>query len=202
MARTPKIVEDRREQILAAAISVFARKGFSRATNKDIAREAGITPGLIYHYFENKEALLNAIVENYSPLSALRSLPAGVVELPPEAFLHAVLPQILQVVESETFIQLIRVFLPEVLYNPEITPVSTRIFQQVTAFLDQYLTRRMVLGDLRTVDASLVSQSIISNVVGFVMRRQILRDPLVTHYTHAQIVDTIVDITFRGLLPR
>lgn len=202
MARTPKIVEDRREQILEAAIRAFAQKGFSRATNKDIAREAGITPGLIYHYFENKEALLNAIVEHYSPLNALRSLPSDVVELPPEAFLRAVLPQILQVVESETFIQLIRIFLPEVLYNPDIAPVSTHIFQQVTAFLNRYFTRRMALGDLRLADATLVSHSVIGNVVGFVFRRQILRDPLVTHYTHAQIVDTIVDITFQGLLPR
>ncbi len=60
MARTPKVVEDRREQIIDAAMKVFSQKGFLRATNKDIAREAGITPGLIYYYFENKEALLTA----------------------------------------------------------------------------------------------------------------------------------------------
>ena len=63
MARTPKVVEDRRDQIIDAAMQVFAQKGFTRATNKDIAREAGITPGLIYYYFENKEALLTAILE-------------------------------------------------------------------------------------------------------------------------------------------
>ncbi|HJT57159.1 MAG TPA: helix-turn-helix domain-containing protein, partial [Ktedonobacteraceae bacterium] len=63
MARTPKVVEDRREQIIDAAMHVFAEKGFVRATNKDIAREAGITPGLIYHYFDSKEALLKAIVD-------------------------------------------------------------------------------------------------------------------------------------------
>jgi AcrR family transcriptional regulator len=47
MPRTPKVVEDRREQIIDAAMRVFAQKGFSGATNKDIAHEAGITPGLI-----------------------------------------------------------------------------------------------------------------------------------------------------------
>lgn len=202
MARTPKVVEDRREQILTSAIQVFARKGFSRATNKDIAHEAGITPGLIYHYFESKEALLNAIVEHYSPLNALRALPADVFELPPEAFLHTVLPQILQVVESDTFVQLIRIFLPEILYNPEIAPVSRHIFQQVTAFLDRYFNQRIARGELRSIDATRVSQTVIATVIGFVLRRQILRDPLVTHYTHAQIVDTVVDIELKGLLPR
>src|SRR5260370_17586415 len=67
MARTPKVVEDRRDQIIDAAMRVFAQKGFIKATNKDIAREAGITPGLIYYYFESKEALLKAIIETRSP---------------------------------------------------------------------------------------------------------------------------------------
>ncbi|MBV8695756.1 MAG: TetR family transcriptional regulator, partial [Ktedonobacteraceae bacterium] len=46
MARTPRVVEDRREQIIDAAMRVFSQKGFTRATNKDIAHEAGITAGL------------------------------------------------------------------------------------------------------------------------------------------------------------
>jgi len=62
MARTPKVVEDRREQIMEAAMRVFAQKGYMRATNKDVAQEAGITTGLIYHYFDSKEALLKALV--------------------------------------------------------------------------------------------------------------------------------------------
>src|SRR2546421_3407222 len=88
MARTPKVVEDRREQIIDAAMSVFSQKGFTRATNKDIAREAGITPGLIYHYFENKEALLKAIIETRSPLQLVSFLPPEVLMLPPEVFLR------------------------------------------------------------------------------------------------------------------
>src|SRR3981081_4928887 len=93
MARTPKVVEDRREQIIDAAMRVFSQKGFTRATNKDIAREAGITPGLIYHYFENKEALLKAIVEGRSPLRLVSSLSPQVLMLPPEVFLRFVILQ-------------------------------------------------------------------------------------------------------------
>src|SRR5260370_1564211 len=108
MARTPKVVEDRREQILDAAMRAFAQKGFSRTTNKDIAREAGITPGLIYHYFENKEALFNAIVDKRSPLQAVRSVPPQMFALPPETFLRFLLQKILTIVESEAFVQVIR----------------------------------------------------------------------------------------------
>src|SRR5205807_9970398 len=117
MARTPKVVEDRREQIIDAAMHVFAQKGFTRATNKDIAREAGITPGLIYHYFDSKEALLKAIIEGRSPLRIVNTLPPQALALPPEVFLRSIVMQALGILEEENFIQLIRVFLPEVVYN-------------------------------------------------------------------------------------
>jgi TetR/AcrR family fatty acid metabolism transcriptional regulator len=54
---------DRRNQIVDAAISVFARSGFHRARVSDIAAEAGIAYGLVYHYFKNKEEILNTIFE-------------------------------------------------------------------------------------------------------------------------------------------
>src|ERR1700720_587575 len=107
MARTPKVVEDRREQIIDAAMRIFAQKGFARATNKDIAREAGITPGLIYHYFESKEALLKAIIEGRSPLRFINTLPPQALTLPPEVFLRFMVMQVLSIIEEENFIQLI-----------------------------------------------------------------------------------------------
>ena len=52
---------DRRRQILTAAVKVFAEKGFHEARVGDIAEEAGIAYGLVYHYFDSKEALLETI---------------------------------------------------------------------------------------------------------------------------------------------
>jgi TetR/AcrR family fatty acid metabolism transcriptional regulator len=52
---------DRRRQILAAAVKVFAEKGFHESRVGDIAEEAGIAYGLVYHYFDSKEALLETI---------------------------------------------------------------------------------------------------------------------------------------------
>src|SRR5579884_1168621 len=120
MARKPKVVEDRREQIIDAAMRVFARKGFLRATNKDIADEIGITPGLIYHYFENKEAVLKAIIEKRSPLQVVRSLPPEALALPPAVFLPFLIRQVLGVVEGERFVQLLHVMMPELIQHPEL----------------------------------------------------------------------------------
>jgi TetR/AcrR family fatty acid metabolism transcriptional regulator len=52
---------DRRQQILAAAVKIFAKKGFHASRVGDIAEEAGIAYGLVYHYFASKEDLLETI---------------------------------------------------------------------------------------------------------------------------------------------
>jgi AcrR family transcriptional regulator len=52
-----------RERIVAAAIEVFARRGLHGARVADIAEEAGIAYGLVYHHFRNKEEILAAIFQ-------------------------------------------------------------------------------------------------------------------------------------------
>ncbi len=54
---------DKRERILAAAVKVFAAKGFYCARVSDVAREAGVADGTIYLYFESKEDLLRGLFE-------------------------------------------------------------------------------------------------------------------------------------------
>jgi AcrR family transcriptional regulator len=201
MARTPRVVEDRREQIIDAAMRVFAQKGFIRATNKDIAHEAGITPGLIYHYFENKEAVLKAIIENRSPARVVRTLPPDAFEQPPAVFLPCLIRQVLNVVEGEHFVQLLHVLVPELVQHPELASSGVQALQQVTHILSSYLETQMACGELRHADAMLTVQVLMGSVMGFVFRRQLLRDPLALAYSHEQIVEAVVDTVLHGLLP-
>ncbi len=59
----PRPRPDKRALIRESAIHVFARMGYHGARVSDIAREAGIAYGLVYHYFKNKEEMLNTIFE-------------------------------------------------------------------------------------------------------------------------------------------
>ena len=52
---------DKRRLILDAAIRVFARKGFHHCRVSDVADEAGVAYGLVYHYFDSKEEILNTL---------------------------------------------------------------------------------------------------------------------------------------------
>ncbi len=69
MAKAPPV--DKRRQILDAAIRVFARQGFHATRVSDIADEAGVAYGLVYHYFRSKDEVLNELfVERWSLLLA------------------------------------------------------------------------------------------------------------------------------------
>ena len=57
--------QDRRAQILDAALICFAKRGFHQASMHDISAEAGISVGLIYRYFANKEAVISAMADRH-----------------------------------------------------------------------------------------------------------------------------------------
>jgi TetR/AcrR family fatty acid metabolism transcriptional regulator len=88
MAKAPPV--DRRRQILDAAIRVFARQGFHACRVSDIAREAGVAYGLVYHYFDSKDQVLNELfMERWSLLlQAIEEVDAR--PIPPREKLDAV----------------------------------------------------------------------------------------------------------------
>ncbi len=58
----PDVSEERRSQILEAAMSVFSRLGFHEARMDDIAHEAGLSKGALYLYYKSKDAIIGAIL--------------------------------------------------------------------------------------------------------------------------------------------
>jgi AcrR family transcriptional regulator len=57
----PAARPDKRRLILEAAVRVFARRGFHHCRVSDVADEAGVAYGLVYHYFDSKEEILNTL---------------------------------------------------------------------------------------------------------------------------------------------
>jgi TetR/AcrR family fatty acid metabolism transcriptional regulator len=63
------VQEDRRRRILDAAVRVFARSGYHGSRVGDIATEAGVAHGLLYHYFASKDEVLETVFrENFGQL--------------------------------------------------------------------------------------------------------------------------------------
>ena len=62
--KRPTRGDARRDAIVQAARKVCLEKGFSKITVSDIASEVGMTRSLFYHYFEDKEAVADAVLDN------------------------------------------------------------------------------------------------------------------------------------------
>jgi AcrR family transcriptional regulator len=71
----PSVEEERREQLIAAAARVIARSGYDAATVRDVAREAGVSTGVIAYYFEGKDDLFAHVLRAAS--RAFRARLAG-----------------------------------------------------------------------------------------------------------------------------
>ncbi len=84
---SPSKREERRRQILKAAVSCFARRGFHQTTVEEICKAAGLSPGAVYRYFPSKGEIIRAVAEeskkrNLELLrSALSEGPVGEVAL-------------------------------------------------------------------------------------------------------------------------
>jgi AcrR family transcriptional regulator len=60
--RRQMLKQERRQQILSAALTVFGQKGFHSSNVSDVAAQAGVSQGTIYWYFESKDELLQALL--------------------------------------------------------------------------------------------------------------------------------------------
>ena len=69
--------EQTRRRIITAAMRCVAQKGYSQASIREIAREAGMTSGSLYHYFPNKSELLKATVTEIEDMALPRLRAAG-----------------------------------------------------------------------------------------------------------------------------
>ena len=89
-ARNAQAAADKRRLILDAAVRVFARRGFNPCRVSDIADEAGVAYGLVYHYFRSKDEVLDTLfLERWNVLlDVIRELDGR--ELPAREKLHAI----------------------------------------------------------------------------------------------------------------
>ena len=63
MAPRPDVSDQRRNQIMEAALTVFSRLGFERASMDNIAKEAGVSKGALYLYYKSKDAIIAKLLQ-------------------------------------------------------------------------------------------------------------------------------------------
>jgi len=152
----------RREQLLQAAVRVFADRGVEAASVKDVAAEAGVAPGLLHHYFGRKEALVVAVIERFGFLDDLRGLLKDAMDRPASDVLVAVVREFGALLESRA--DLITIFFTG-MANPQVRASLDAHLAEGQRLLGGYLSARIAAGELRIHDTLTAAQLLLSSVV-------------------------------------
>ncbi len=113
-----KLEQLRREQILEAAVKVFAEKGFRAAKMQEVANTAGIANGTVYNYFRSKDEVLLALLER---LNETEARPAQFDQLKNADLQEVFLAQMQHRFDfMMTQKEVMRAVLPEIISNPEV----------------------------------------------------------------------------------
>ena len=191
---------DRREDILQASLHLFAEKGFHGTSMRDIAREAEITEGLIYHYFESKRDLFRAIIEEYSFLPLLRTLPDLAEQLDLRALLIVLARGFFDVLKQNT--ELARLLLQEIQVFPEekeaffADAVNESIME-----LARILEGRMNDRARAQVDPQVSARIFFNSLLAFFVEQEILGGKHMLPADEATYVEHLVDMFVKRLGP-
>lgn len=169
---------ERMAQIRAAARRVFAERGYAAATTDEIARAAGVSPGLIFHYFPSKKALLVEVLRALAGESLSRSLPAAT---PDESLDEQVLRFVQQHGQfMQANLDLIKVVFYEAQFHDEVREmVLERLLAQGMGVLETFFQRQQAAGALRAdLDVQLVTRSFVGLLWSLVMFRGALQEPV------------------------
>ena len=193
--------DERRRQILEGALKVFATKGFLAATNKDVAEAAGInSPGLIYHYFANKEDLLRAVIEDYAPPIQLLAQADTLMALPPEQALTLFGQAYLRLIDDPKFGACQRVLMGEAMRSPKFAELLGEIGPlRFLQFLKSYFQRKMDEGLLQKVNPAIAARCFIGPLITYMLSRNILHLPDEPGVDAGALVATSVQVFLKGL---
>ena len=147
---------EKRRLILRAAITVFARSGYHTSRVSDVATEAGVAYGLVYHYFGSKEDLLRAIFHRTwtRMLEAVEEVERD--DAPAREQIAAVAQIVLGAWQADP--DLVRVLVREVARSPQLGREVDEIAHAFAA-LERIVGRGQEQGELRTdVDARIAAR--------------------------------------------
>jgi AcrR family transcriptional regulator len=165
-----KLKQARRDQIIDAAITVIADKGFQKTTIRDIAGNAGIADGTIYNYFKNKDAIMLGIMSRLTEAEVrdIHFAEAGEMEFSqftPNYVAH-------RMREVDDNFQIFKAILPELITNNDLSrKINDELFDPAFAVAEKYMQKLIDDGKMPTADPAIVARLFAAPLFGLLMLR-------------------------------
>ena len=189
--------QDRRKTILRAAVEVFARKGYHGCRIADVAREAGVAYGLVYHYFKNKEELLQLVFETGWGGFMSRIRDAAEASAPLEQKIRRIAQVAFEAYRIDP--RGVRVLVLEFARSPSTGEANRRTaFAEVLGVITRMFERARARGELRAglepaLCAAMLFGSVEMSLTGFVMGLLDPRDSGLLAHAQEQLTSLFLD---------
>lgn len=159
--------EDRPREICAAALAVFAEKGFAAARLDEIAKRAGVSKGTLYLYFEDKEALFRSVVKDtVSPnIEAIRSI-VETAALPFADIVRMFLPRFVEITSRLPVGAVAKMVIGESRNFPELAKVwHDHVASQAIGMVAGLIEQAQARGEVRAGDPRLHALTLMGPMV-------------------------------------
>jgi AcrR family transcriptional regulator len=197
--RQQRRFERRRQEILAAAAQVFAKKGYANSTTKEIADEADIAEGTLYNYFSGKRDILLAVADETKTPMQLAVQQAEALEI--GAAMISMFESAFDI--SEARLPFIRTLLTEAWTDDGIMQEFLAVrLQRIAQSLQAFIAERVASGAFRPIDPVIGARVAIGMFAGLIAPSLRGLEPLPSQENRRALAEAMVDILLDGVCAR
>jgi TetR/AcrR family transcriptional repressor of mexJK operon len=191
---------DARTRILVAAQEMLMRSSLADLAMDDLARTADVSRGTLYRIFPGKAALLQALIETYSPFEAVRAIVKDHRHEAPDVVLPLV-GRAIAGVAGQRLGLLRAIFLEVTSGSAEAISGMRPVFNATLLVLAEYMAEQMTLGRIRPMHPLIALQSFIGPVFFHLMTRPAMERVVELPMPAEEAIDTLVANAIAGLTP-
>ena len=182
-----------KERLIDTALELFSLKGYTGTTVKDIAKEAGVTDGLIYHYFSSKEELLHAVLVKHNFLDDVQHILQFHDELPVDQKLYRLGKRLLELmVNKSSFVILV---FGEAQRNEMMAEKLEKLINEGVIALGGFLEQRARNGEIKHIEQESLARHFIGSLFIYFMTYGKSR----TDKDHKLYLETIIQALYEGI---
>jgi TetR/AcrR family transcriptional regulator len=193
-ASPPDRTEERRRQIMDAALACFARKGYHNTTMDDIVAESGLSKGTLYWYFKSKDELFASLIKSF--FLDMRQDIDGILEQHTTASgrLRAIAQGFVQFFhETEDFFSVFFEFWMQSTLNEELNQLFSNVLVQYKKVIAGIIAEGMRTGEFKAVDASQLALAVMAAYDGLAFYMMLMPDEVDLDKASQVFIETLLD---------
>ena len=166
--------EDRPREICAAALELFAERGFAGTRVDDIAARAGVSKGTLYLYFKDKEEIFGAVVRNtVAPNIAMIRESVAASDMPFRLLIYSLLERFVEMAERLPIGAVAKIVIGESRNFPELAKVyHDLVVSEAISTVSDLIGKAQAKGEVRPGEARLYAMTLIGPMLMALLWRE------------------------------